>query len=72
MELLLARASVDRCLHVLMVVDCVDVVTTPKQCFYEVVAALLQFLLSVDIIDMVFTANRLRDTLFILKEKNWR
>ena len=46
----------------LMVIDNVEVVTTPKQCFCEVVAALLQFLLSVDIIDMVFTANRLRDS----------
>ena len=46
----------------LMVVDTVDVVTTTKQCFCEVVNALLQLLLSVDIVDVVFTANRLRDS----------
>ena len=44
----------------LMVVDTVDVVTTTKQCFCEVVNALLQLLLSVDIVDVVFRANRLR------------
>ena len=36
----------------LMVVDTVDVVTTTKQCFCEVVNALLQLLLSVDIVDV--------------------
>ena len=45
-----------------MVVDSVDVVTTTKQCFWEFIAALLQLLLSVDIVDMVFTATRLRDS----------
>ena len=46
----------------LMVVDNVDVVTITKQCSFELVATLLQLLLSVDIVDMVFTANRLRDS----------
>ena len=45
----------------LMVVDTVDV-TTPKQCFCEVVATLLQLLLSIDIVDMVFRAKRHRDS----------
>ena len=45
-----------------MVVDSVDVVTTPKQCFCEVENALLQLLLSVDIVDVVFTANELMDS----------
>ena len=35
-----------------MVVDSVDVVTTTKQCFCEVLNALLQLLLSVDIVDV--------------------
>ena len=46
----------------LMVVDTVDVVTTTKQCFCEVVKALLQLLLSVDIVDVVLRGNRLRDS----------
>ena len=36
----------------LMVVDTVHVVTTTKQCFCVVVNALLQLLLSVDIVDV--------------------
>ena len=45
-----------------MVVDSVDVVTTTKQYFWEFMAALLQLLLSVDIVDMVFRAKRHRDS----------
>ena len=45
-----------------MVVDSVDVVTTTKQCFWEFMAALLQLLLSVDIVDMVLRAKRHRDS----------
>ena len=40
----------------LMAVDSVDIVTTRMQCFCELMAALLQLLLSVDIVDMVFRA----------------
>ena len=40
-----------------MAIDSVDFVTTTMQCFCELMAALLQFLLSVDIVDMVFRAK---------------
>ena len=45
----------------LMAVDSVNIVTTRMQCFCELMAALLQLLLSVDIVDMVFRAKRHRD-----------
>ena len=47
-EILLAKAFVDRCWLVLMAVD---VVTKTKPCFCELVAPLLQMLLSVDLVD---------------------
>jgi hypothetical protein len=47
---------------VLMAVDGVDVVTKTKLCFCELVAPLLQMLLSVDLVDMIFITKRLRDS----------
>ena len=41
----------------LMAVDGVDVVTKTKPCFCELVAALLQLLLSVNLVDMIFIAK---------------
>ena len=45
-----------------MAVDSVDGVIKTMLCFCEVVAPLLQLLLSVDIVDVVLRANRLRDS----------
>ena len=46
----------------LMTVGGVDVVTNTKPCVCEVIAPLLLLLLSVDIVDVVLRANRLRDS----------
>ena len=46
-----------------MVVDSVNLVTTPKQCFCEVVDALLQLLLSVDNVDLVF---KISSTVYVI------
>ena len=43
-----------------MAVDSVDGVIKTMLCFCEVVAPLLQLLLSVDIVDVVLRANRLK------------
>ena len=40
----------------------VDVVTKTKPCFCELVAPLLQMLLSIDLVDMIFIAKRFRDS----------
>ena len=45
-----------------MAVDSVGGVIKIMLCFCEVVAPLLQLLLSVDIVDLVLRANRLRDS----------
>ena len=45
-----------------MAVDSVDGVKKTMPCFSEVVKPLLLLLLSVDIVDLVLRANRLRDS----------
>ena len=43
-----------------MAVDSINGVIKTMPCFFEVVAPLLQLLLSVDIVDLVLRANRLK------------
>ena len=45
-----------------MAVDSGDVVTKTNPCFCKVITPLLLLLLSVDIVDVVLRANRLRDS----------
>ena len=44
----------------LMAVDSIDCVTKTMPCFCELLAALMQLLLFVDIVDVVLRANRLK------------
>ena len=46
----------------LMAVNSVDCVTKTMPCFCELLAALMQLLLFVDIVDVVLRGNRLRDS----------
>ena len=48
----------------LMALDGVDVVTKTKLCFCELVAPLLLLLLSVDLVDILFIAKRIRGSVF--------
>ena len=43
-----------------MAVDSVDCVTKTMPCFWELLVALMQLLLFVDIVDVVLRGNRLR------------
>ena len=45
-----------------MAVDSVDCVTKTMPCFCELLAALMQLLLFVDIVDVVLRGNRLQDS----------